>query len=397
MRRPSSALSAHGRARVGIAALALALGLTAGCRLREPEPSAPAEETVTPAPPPPEASPPPPPEVAPAEPPVPDSARVLYPPQTIERLVAAYRRTVVSVRTTTPVKDGPASLYPGTPGPGDVSLGSGLVVAREGKIARVLTNAHLLARAREIRVGIIGNAEVPATVLGRDAELDVALLAIETDVPLEPARLGDSSSLRVGERVIALGNPFANEVTANAGIISSVDGAAGSEPVETSPAQYRSFLITDAAIHAGNSGGPLIDITGQVVGVNVATEPQGGRLGFAVPIDRVIAVLDMLARDGRVRRTWLGLYIQPVEDRDAQRLGLGKARGALVTDVPADTPAARAKLRAGDVILEFDGRAVDHRNLPWLVATAGPRRVPVSLWRDGREQAIEVTMEWRPE
>ncbi|WP_428268570.1 S1C family serine protease [Haliangium sp.] len=393
-----------GTGRAGLASAAIwvvALSLVAGaCRLRseaEPEPA------PAPAP-----APPPGPVVADAATPevtapipTPERsgiARVGYPPQPIERLVEDLRRTVVNVRAEAPVKDGPAAIYPGSPGADDVSLGSGFVVMREGSRAHILTNAHILEQADEIRVALAGGAEVPAVILGRDAQLDVALLSIETNAPLTVARLGDSTNLRVGERVVALGNPFGLEVTASAGIISSVDGAAGEIPRELAPAHYRSFLITDAAIHAGNSGGPLVDVAGRVIGLNVATDPRGGALGFAVPISRIEAVLGTLEREGRVLRTWLGLYIQPVTAEVAAQYGLDGPRGALVTDVPPETPAARAGLLSGDIILRFDGRVVDHRNLPWLVSTAGPNRtVAVEVWRARGLQTLDVITELRPE
>lgn len=328
-----------------------------------------------------------------------------YPALPVDELVSRLRSGVVSIRTTVPVKRGPGSIYPG-PAVQDAaeqdamaqearSLGSGFVIDRDG---RIVTNDHIVSRARELLVILPDGIELPARVLGRAPELDVALLAVDTDRDLEPLPLGESSDLRVGEWVVALGNPFGREVVASVGIIAGVEGAASTLFPDNPGALYRSFLLTDAAIHAANSGGPLVDMTGSVVGINVAAEPDGSRLGFAVPIDRVAPVLGVLERDGRIQRTWLGAYIQPVTPEEAARRGLERASGALVTEVRPGAPAAGAGLRPGDIVLRFDGQGVDHRSLPWLVATAGPgRRIPVVIWRDGAERALEIVSELRPE
>lgn len=333
------------------------------------------------------------------------AVEVGYPALPVEELVSRLRSSVVSIRTTVAVKRGPGTIYPGPlaqdgaaqdPMAQDVrSLGSGFIIDRSG---RILTNDHIVAQARELLVMLPDGVELPARVVGRAPELDVALLAVDTKRPLEPIPLGESSGLRVGEWVVAMGNPFGREVVASIGIIAGVDGATGTPFPDSPGALYRSFLLTDAAIHAANSGGPLVDMAGSVVGINVAAEPNGSRLGFAVPIDRVAPVLGMLERDGRIQRTWLGAYIQPVTPEEAARRGLEPADGALVSEVRDNAPAARAGLRPGDIVLRFDGQRVDHRNLPWLVATAGPgRRIPVVIWRDGAERDVEIIGELRPE
>jgi serine protease Do len=325
------------------------------------------------------------------------AVEVGYPALPVEALASGARHGVVNIRTTARVKGGPGAIYPGPQAVGDGSLGSGVVIDREG---RVLTNDHVIAQAREIFVRSVDGTERPARVLGRAPELDIALLDVDGD-PLVPVPLGESSSLRVGEWVVALGNPFGNEVVASAGVVTSVDGTASTPPgADGSP--YRTFVVTDAAIHAGNSGGPLLDMAGRVVGISVATAPAGGRLGFAVPIDHAAAALGMLERDGRIRHAWLGLYIQPVTPALAASRGLagrGDGRGgALVTEVRPDTPAARAGILPDDVILRFDGQDVDHRDLPWLVATAGAGRpIAITLDRAGTERTLEVTSELRPE
>lgn len=325
------------------------------------------------------------------------AVQVGYPALPVEALVSGVRHGVVNIRTTARVKGGPGAIYPGPQAPGDGSLGSGVVIDREG---RVLTNDHVIAQAKDVFVRLLDGTERPARVLGRAPELDLALLDVDGD-PLQPVPLGESASLRVGEWVVALGNPFGNEVVASVGVVTSVDGAASAPPAaDGSP--YRTFLVTDAAIHAANSGGPLIDMAGRVVGISVATAPAGGRLGFAVPIDRAAAVLEMLERDGRIRHAWLGLYIQPLTPALAASRGLagsGEGRGgALVSEVRTNTPAARAGILPDDIILRFDGQDVDHRNLPWLVATArAGRRIPIAIHRAGAERALEVVSELRPE
>lgn len=320
---------------------------------------------------------------------------VAYPGQSLGPLVDEARGAVVSIRTTAKVKGGPASMYPGA---GDsASLGSGFLIDTEG---HVLTNDHLLGQAGELQVVLAtaaGERAVPARIVGRAPVLDVALLAIDIDSPLVPIPLGDSSALHVGEWVVALGNPFGREVTASAGIISSTAGADITPPLDTSPMRYRTFLVTDADIHPGNSGGPLVDTAGRVIGINAAVSARGTGLGFAVPIDRVEDILPMLKRDGRFRQSWLGVFIHPVEPAEAERRGMEVPRGALVSEVVAGSPAAKAGVRAGDIILRFDGREVDHRDLPWLAATTGAgRRIPVVVLRDDREQALTLVGELLP-
>jgi serine protease Do len=363
-----------------------------------------------------------------------------YPALPVDELVASLRGGIVNLRTTAPVKRGPGAIYPGlgpgvgsgvapgiTPGagvspglgpaiapgasagsggtqtPDDGSLGSGVIIAvdRPGGSrhqARILTNDHIIAQARDIHVRLVDGSELPARVVGRAPELDVALLVVDSERPLAAVPLGESSSLRVGEWVVALGNPFGHEVMAHVGVVASVDGAggpAGARPAPGNP--YRAFLVVDVAIHAANSGGPLIDMTGHVVGINVATSPGGSAIGFAVPIDRVTAALEMLERDGRIQHAWLGVYIQPLTAELASQRGLEGKGGALVSEVRPGTPGARAGLAPDDVILRFDGHSVDHRDLPWRVATAGAgRRIPVVIQRDGEERELEIVSEPRP-
>ena len=394
-------------ARLMVAFLASSLAAASGCRLTEP-----ARDESAAAPPSPAPVPDAPPNTQSDTPgkgateparAAPASVQVAYPGQSLGPLVDEARGAVVSIRTTVKVKGGPASMYPGA---GDsASLGSGFLIDTDG---HVLTNDHILGQtggpsggqADDLLVVLAtptGERAVPARIVGRAPALDVALLAIDIDLPLAPIPLGDSSALHVGEWVVALGNPFGREVTASAGIISSTEGADIAPPLDAAPMRYRTFLVTDADIHPGNSGGPLVDTTGRVIGINVAASARGTGLGFAVPIDRVEDILPMLKRDGRFRQSWLGVFIHPVEPAEAERRGMDAPRGALVSEVVPGSPAAKAGVRAGDIILRFGDRDVDHRDLPWLAATTGAgQRVPVVVLRDDREQALSLVGELLP-
>ncbi len=374
-----------GRALLGVllAALVLALALAlAACRERvEPDPEHPAGASGAPA------------AAAAAGP-----ARVLYPsaPSSFVDLIAGVRHGVVAIRAATPIKSGPAAMFPGSPdSTSDVALGTGFLVESNG--VYVLTNDHIAAAAPELRVVLPGGTEVPAKVAGRDLRLDIALLSI--DVPrLHALTLGNSDEVATGEWVVALGNAFGDEVTASAGIISATGREAAGSLVPGRAMGFRTFLQTDARIHRGNSGGPLIDSAGQVVGVAVATGDRPGELSFAVPINRVREALESLREYGTVARSWLGVLVKPVTDELATQLGLPKAAGALVTEIKAGSPAARSTLRVGDVILRWGDRDVDHRQLPWIVAqTPVGKTITLTVWRNRAEAAVPLVTEKMPE
>jgi serine protease Do len=223
--------------------------------------------------------------------------------------------------------------------------------------------------------------------------LDLALLQI--DVPrLQPLPLGDSNNIAVGEWLVVLGDPFGDDVTASVGIVSATGREGAGSLAAGRMMGFRTFIQTDARVHRGNSGGPVLDTAGQVVGLAVATGDRQGELSFAIPIERVREVVGALRDFGQVSRSWLGVKVLPVTAEHATQLALPKPTGALVTEIEAGSPAARAGLRAGDVIMTWDGREVDHRSLPWLVAqTPVGKPIAVGVWRTHTTQTISVVTE----
>jgi serine protease Do len=323
----------------------------------------------------------------------------MYPsaPGSFVDLVTAARHGVVAIRSAVPVKSGPAAVFPGTPETtADVALGTGFLIEAHGVF--VLTNDHIAAAATDLRVVLPDRREVPAKLVGRDVRLDLALLSVD-DVPrLQPLAMGNSDDLQVGEWLVVLGDPFGDEVTASVGIVSATGREVVGSLVPGRAMSFRTFLQTDARVHRGNSGGPVLDTAGQVVGVAVATGDRPGEVSFAIPINRVKEVVDALRDTGQVSRSWLGVLVQPVDAALAQTAGLAKPSGALVTEVKAASPAARAGLRAGDIILSWAEREVDHRSLPWIVAQApAGRPVSVVVWRNRAQVPLPVVPEKMPE
>ncbi|MDO3378531.1 DegQ family serine endoprotease [Geoalkalibacter halelectricus] len=264
------------------------------------------------------------------------------------------------------------------------SLGSGFIISADGYI---LTNDHVVNGADEIKVRLADGRSFDAHIKGTDTKLDLALLKIDTGETLPVAPLGDSDDLKIGEWVMAIGNPFGLNQTVTVGIVSAKGRVIGAGP-------YDDFIQTDASINPGNSGGPLFNMRGEVVGINTAIVAHGQGIGFAIPINAAQIVLPQLREEGRVTRGYLGVQIQPVTDELAASFGLKESRGALVVDVIAGTPAEEAGLQRGDIILEFDGRKIDsHNDLPRLVAaTPVGKQSRLKIWRDGRTRDMRITV-----
>ena len=266
------------------------------------------------------------------------------------------------------------------------SLGSGFVINADGHI---VTNHHVVDGATEIKVKLSDGRELGARVVGRDSKTDLALIKVEaTGLPVIP--LGNSAALQVGEPVMAIGNPFGLEQTVTTGIVSATGRVIGEGP-------YDNFIQTDASINPGNSGGPLIDSRGQAIGINTAIFTQTGGsvgIGFAIPIDLAKTVVTQLASTGHVVRGYLGVSIQPVTADLAKGFGIGEAAGALVSSVVTGSPAAKAGVKPGDVITEYNGRKVPRsEDLPRAVAeTAIGREVPLTVLRDGKPVTLRVTI-----
>jgi serine protease Do len=267
------------------------------------------------------------------------------------------------------------------------SLGSGFIVDASGYI---VTNNHVIQEADEITVILHDETRLKAEVVGRDPKTDIAILKVEPKAPLTAIAFGDSDDSRVGDWVIAIGNPFGFGGTVTAGIIS-----ARNRDIRAGP--YDDFLQTDASINRGNSGGPMFNLDGEVIGIATAIfSPSGGSIGigFAIPSNVAEPVIRQLIAHGEVRRGWLGVRIQSVTDEIAESLGMAEARGALVAEVIKGGPAEVAAIRRRDVVIEFAGKPVDEmRRLPRIVAeTDVGASVPVKIWRDGEEITVNVTV-----
>jgi serine protease Do len=265
------------------------------------------------------------------------------------------------------------------------SLGSGFIISRDGY---VLTNYHVVAGADEIKVRLSDKREFKAEIKGTDEKLDLALLKIDAKDHFTIASLGDSDAIEVGDWVMAIGNPFGLEQTVTAGIISAKGRVIGSGP-------YDDFLQTDASINPGNSGGPLFNARGEVIGINTAIVAGGQGIGFAIPVNMAKSIIDQLKEKGTVTRGWLGVSVQALTPELAQSFGLDKETGALVNEIIKDSPAERAGIQSGDIILMYDGKPVHEMNeLPRLVAdTPVGKKVVVKLLRDRKEMSITVTIE----
>lgn len=270
-------------------------------------------------------------------------------------------------------------------------LGSGFIIDDQGTI---LTNAHVIRDADTITVTLADRRQISAEVIGADDRTDVAVLKIEAD-DLQAVRLGDSERMEVGDWVLAIGSPFGLDYTATQGIVSATGRSLPNEA-------YVPFIQTDAAVNPGNSGGPLFNAQGEVIGVNSQIlSRSGGYIGlsFAIPIRTAMQVAEQLKSKGFVERGWLGVLIQPVTRELAQNFGLDRPVGALVAQVTPDSPAAKAGVEVGDIILEFDGQGVDESpQLPAMVAATAPgTEVELEVLREGKRRSLDLTIGTLPE
>ena len=258
------------------------------------------------------------------------------------------------------------------------ALGSGFIIDKKGL---VVTNNHVIQGAEDIFVSVNGSKEYKAKLVGADPYMDLAVLQIESKDTFKPVSFGNSDNARVGDWVIAIGNPFGFGGTVTSGIISSRNRDIGLT-------RYDDFIQTDASINQGNSGGPLFDLDGKVIGINTAIIAPGSSgsigIGFAIPANPASKVIDQLIKFGETKRGWLGVRIQEVTKEIAEVEKLEKAEGALVASVSENSPAGKAGIKAGDIILEFDGKKVDTmRTLPKLVAeTEVGKKVSLKIWRN---------------
>jgi Do/DeqQ family serine protease len=261
-------------------------------------------------------------------------------------------------------------------------MGSGVIIDKRGLI---LTNFHVIKGADEILVRLSDKREYRGKVMGVDPKTDLAVVRFEPGQDVRVAALGDSDALRVGEWAIAIGNPFGLDQTVTVGVISATGRS------DVGVATYENFIQTDASINPGNSGGPLINLKGEVVGVNTAIVAAGQGIGFAIPINMVKRVVDQLVEKGKVVRGWLGVALQPLSKELVQTLGLPGSEGALVASTIPDSPAAKAGLQQGDVVVAYDKTPVeDSLHLQRLVAdTKVGQTVTLDVWR--KKQKIQVT------
>ncbi len=269
------------------------------------------------------------------------------------------------------------------------SSGSGFIIDPGGL---VVTNHHVIKDADEIEVQVTDERTFEAKLLGSDERTDLALLRLKGAKNLPSVDFGNSEALRVGDHVVAIGNPFGLDHTVTSGIVSAKERVIGAGP-------YDDFIQTDASINPGNSGGPLFNLKGEVVGINTAIAPRGQGIGFAIPSDLARGLIDSLRRRGRVVRGWLGITFQPVTRELAEAFGPKSRNGAVVANVTPDSPADKGGMKSGDVIVKVDGKRLESgRQLPTLVAALSPdRTVPIVVAREGKLKTLRVTIGEMPD
>ncbi|MBW1915731.1 MAG: Do family serine endopeptidase [Deltaproteobacteria bacterium] len=335
-----------------------------------------------------------------------DISTVAGVPDSFARLVKLARESVVNISTTRHVKESGQGYYRGPFDQGNPfgdffehffenkapqeydkrSLGSGLIVDEDGFI---LTNNHVVEKTDKIKVTLFNGKEFDARIIGRDPKTDIALIKINTGEPMKLLPFGDSDGLEVGDWVIAIGNPFGLDHTVTAGIVSA-------KARQIRPGSSDNFIQTDASINPGNSGGPLLNVNGEVVGISSAIYSRSGGsmgIGFAIPINIAKTLLPQL-KQGRVTRSWVGVMIQKITPELVEALGLKGESGALVADIAPDSPAEASGILRGDVIVSFDGKAInDIRSLPFVVAaTPVDKDVAVEVMRKGDKVRLTLTV-----
>ncbi len=271
------------------------------------------------------------------------------------------------------------------------TLGSGVVINPKGYI---LTNEHVILRASKVKVTMPDESEADARIIGADPKFDLAILKIDMNKPLPSAIVGDSDTVMIGETVIAIGNPFGLKHTVTTGVVSAVGRS-----IKTQQGQvYSDFIQTDASINPGNSGGPLVDILGEVMGINTAIYAEGQGIGFAIPIDRAMKAVAELLRFGKIEKTWTGIRAQELTPQLSKKLGIESGKGVLVSDVLNDSPSEKAGIRTGDVIMKVDNVTID--SIETFVDKISGYMVgdgaSIVLVRDGAEKTIKMKMAGLP-
>ena len=337
-----------------------------------------------------------------------DSVAIMV-PANFSELAKAAKPSVVNIRTVTTVKGGGRVFrhFFGNPqeknpfeefwgphmenGPSrdfkQRSLGSGFIIDKEGYI---VTNNHVVENADQITVKLSDDREYDATMVGRDPKTDLALIKIDTTEALVPITMGDSEKINVGDWVVAIGSPFGLEQTVTAGIVSAKGRTIGA-------GQYDDFIQTDASINPGNSGGPLVNMKGEVVGINTAIVASGQGIGFAIPVDMAKGIIAQLKTSGEVTRGWLGVGIQNLTPELTEYYELGEDEGVLVTQVFKGDPAEKGGIRANDIITAVDGKPVSSvRDLSSIIAnTQVGKRTAITFMRDGKKKTVYVELSKR--
>ncbi len=317
-------------------------------------------------------------------------------PLSFAPLVKRVNPSVVNIYTKTVVRERPVQLDPffhfAPRARVSESLGTGFIIDEKGLI---LTNNHVINGASEIHVRTAGGQEYEATVVGADPPTDLAVIQLHDAPTMQPVAMGDSDAVEVGDWVVAIGNALGLSSTVTAGIVSA---KGRTELPMGGPIRFMDFIQTDASINPGNSGGPLLNLKGEVIGINTAINREGQGIGFAIPMNMARTIVEPLIKEGKVSRSWLGIYVAVVNEELAARAGLPKPTGAMVHRIIANGPAEKAGFQKGDIILEFDGHEVhDTNELRLRSSMAGVgKTVGVKVRRGQRDLSLEMTLTRSP-